>query len=193
MEYILRKAEPTDTPTIISLVEQSVKAVGRIDYTDAQIEGALVFAWGVDTQLIEDETYFVVEDGGELIACGGWRYRQTLFGNDQEAERRSKELDRLTDADKIRAFFVRPSHARKGIGSKIMAHCEEDAFSMGFKRLELMATLPGQRFYTAHGFIPGNPIDYPLDGGMTIAFIPMTKALIHKRENKTMNSDFKKS
>lgn len=134
-------------------------------------------AWGVDSQLIEDRTYFVVESEKRLLGCGGWSYRETLFGNDNEGNRSINLLNPKTDAARIRAFFVKPSYARQGIGSILMEKCENEARAMGFHRLELMATLPGQRLYTRHGFAASDAIEYPIGNHLSITLIPMNKEI----------------
>lgn len=157
------------------MIAESVNGLGAEDYSQEQIDGALKTAWGVDTQLIHDSTYFAVLDGAQLIGCGGWSFRETLFGNDSEEDRSPQQLNANTDAAKIRAFFVKPSHARIGIGSVLMKECEKEARAKGFHRLELMATLPGQRLYSRHGFVASKPIEYPLGGNVFITFVPMKK------------------
>ena len=177
MNYAIRKAKLSDIPSIESLIVESVRGLTVNDYTSDQIEGALESAWGVDTQLISDETYFTVEDEKQLIGCGGWSYRSTLFGNDSETDRCSDELDPENDAAKIRAFFVKPSYSRTGIGSALLNVCEKEALAKGVSKLELMATLPGQRLYSRHGFAAGDPIEYPLNDDLKIEFVPMKKVL----------------
>lgn len=177
MNFTIRTAQRSDVPYIESLINESVQGLAAEDYSKEQIDGALKKAWGVDTQLIDDSTYFVVHAGTQLIGCGGWSFRETLFGNDSEVDRNPKELDPMTDAAKIRAFFVKPSHARTGIGSALMKKCEDAACAKGFHRLELMATLPGQRLYSRHGFEAAESIEYPLGGDLFITFVPMKKDL----------------
>ena len=175
MQYRVRKAKYTDLSEIESLISESVWELTIDDYTAEQIEGALQAAWGVDSQLIEDRTYFVVESENQLMGCGGWSYRGTLFGNDSEEARCSDELNPKKDAARIRAFFVKPSHARKGVGSILMNECEKEARKKGFSRLALMATLPGQRLYARHGFVAGDVIEYSLGNNLFIKFVPMSK------------------
>ncbi len=175
--YQIRVARLNDCEPIERLIQSSVRGLAVSDYSQEQIEAALVRAWGLDTQLIKDETYFVVENDEALVACGGWSFRQTLFGNDSESARNAAVADPRDGAAKIRAFFVHPDHARQGIGSMLMQKCEAEAIEYGFRKLELMATLPGKRFYERHGFQPGNPIDYELDQGLVIEFVPMTKCI----------------
>ena len=120
MEYLIRKATLNDCPTIEKLIALSARELSAQDYTSEQIEGALKGAFGIDTQLIRDGTYFVVEAGDAMIGCGGWSKRKTLFGGDRREARDSAELNPETDPAKIRAFFVHPKWARKGIGRAIL-------------------------------------------------------------------------
>ncbi|MGB6604548.1 MAG: GNAT family N-acetyltransferase [Steroidobacteraceae bacterium] len=174
----IRAATLEDVAAIESLIARSAHGLSSGDYSREQVDGALSGAFGVDTQLLRDGTYFVACCGGELVGCGGWSYRRTLFGSDARADRDPQPLDPRTDAGKIRAFFVHPAHARRGIGSALLERCESEAHSRGFRRLELMATLPGVRLYRARGYRPGEPIDWPLPGSnLTIRFIPMSKEL----------------
>ena len=147
------------------------------DYRPSQIEGALQGAFGVDTQLLTDQTYFVVEEAGEFIGCGGWSFRATLFGGDARADRDCSTLDPKTQAAKIRAFFVDPNRARRGIGSMLLEHCENEARNFGFSQVELMATLPGVKLYAARGYVGGAPVHFDVGSGETIEFIPMRKTL----------------
>jgi GNAT superfamily N-acetyltransferase len=135
-------------------------------------------AFGVDTQLLADQTYFVVEDEGRIVGCGGWSFRSTLFGGDARAGRDSSMLDPRTQAAKIRAFFVDPDAARRGIGSRLLEHCESEARAHGFSRAELMATLPGVRLYAARGYTGAAMVHYDVGQGETIEFVPMRKVLI---------------
>lgn len=177
MRYEIRKASLQDRDALETLIARSARQLGAQDYTVEQIEGALRGAFGVDTQLIQDGTYFVVESEGQIIGCGGWSRRRTLFGGDSHTERSAAELDPRVEPGKIRAFFVVPEHARKGIGTIILKRCENDARSFGFARLELMATLPGVRFYAKHGYISDPHIQYELAPGLNIEFVPMRKTL----------------
>jgi GNAT superfamily N-acetyltransferase len=161
-----------------ALIDRSARILSREDYRPAQIEGALRGAFGVDSQLLRDETYFIVEDGGKCVGCGGWSYRATLFGGDAGAERDASVLDPATQAAKIRAFFVDPEHARRGIGSMLLEHCESAARSRGFSAVELMATLPGVKLYSVRGYIASPVVTIDVGHGETIEFVPMRKALV---------------
>jgi len=176
MSYQLRKATASDLQALDELIARSARELSAGDYSPQQIEGALRGAFGVDTQLVSDGTYFVVERDGRIVGCGGWSRRRTLFGGDSHAQRDAAELDPRVDAARIRAFFVDPAHARKGIGKTILEHCEAQARACGFTRFELMATLPGVRLYQAYGYVPGVPVQHPLQPGLAIEFVPMTKS-----------------
>jgi ribosomal protein S18 acetylase RimI-like enzyme len=173
--HVLRRATPADLPALGTLIATSARQLSRGAYSDAQVEGALSGAFGVDTQLIRDGTYFVIEADGRLAGCGGWSRRRTLFGSDQRADRDASELDPSMDAAKIRAFFIHPDFARRGFGTALLARCEREAVAYGFRRFELMATLPGVRLYAARGYVPQPQIRWPVGGGIEIEFVPMSK------------------
>lgn len=171
----IRNATLADKPALEALIASSARELSKGDYTSEQVEGALRGAFGVDTQLIADGTYFVAELDGRIVGCGGWSKRRTLFGSDTRAERDATELDPRCDAAKIRAFFVDPEYARRGIGRAILEHCESAARAQGFGKFELMATLPGVRLYREYGYVGDEQIEYPVGGGVMIEFVPMTK------------------
>jgi GNAT superfamily N-acetyltransferase len=177
MDYVIRKATIEDRAAIEQLIIQSARSLSREDYSGEQIEAAIQTVFGVDSNLIFDETYFVAECEGVLIGCGGWSKRRTLFGGDQYTTRDSSELDPISEAAKIRAFFIHPDHARKGIARAILSACENEARACGFHSLELMATLPGLRFYEACGYQGRDRVEYDLVNGVTIEFVPMRKEL----------------
>jgi GNAT superfamily N-acetyltransferase len=174
----LRKAATADIPALDALIARSARGLSTAEYSPPQIEGALRGAFGVDSQLLTDETYFVVEDSGRIVGCGGWSFRSTLFGGDGRAGRDSSILDPKTQAAKIRAFFVDPDHARRGIGSLLLDHCEGQARAYGYREVELMATLPGAKLYSARGYTRGSPVHFDVGSGESIEFIPMRKPLV---------------
>ena len=177
VSFHFRPATPADQPVLERLIAVSARELSRGDYSDEQIDAALGSAFGVDTQLVRDGTYYVVESEGEIVACGGWSFRGTLFGTDSHAGRSTAILDPAHDAARIRAFFIRPDWARRGIGKALLEHCESAARARGFRRTELVATLPGHRLYKAAGYLGEERRTYPLRDGVTIDFIPMTKTL----------------
>jgi len=178
-KFKIRKAKLADCPAIDELIKMSARGLSAQDYTSDQVEEALKEAFGVDTDLIRDGTYFVAEEDQILVGCGGWSYRKKLFGGDSRPSEDAGKLDPRSDSAKIRAFFVHPLWARKGIGKAILARCEAEAGAMGFKSLELMSTLPGVRFYSALGYEGSDPITYTLAPGLTIKFLPMRKLISH--------------
>src|ERR1700742_1281835 len=175
---ILRRATLEDRENIRGLIGRSARELSVQDYRPEQVEGALQGAFGVDSQLIRDGTYFIVEDGGILVGCGGWSFRRTLFGGDRHIKRDAGELDPLTDAARIRAFFVDPEHARRGIGTLLLEKCESEARLRGFSRVELMSTLPDVRLYSARGYSGVQQVQYEVAPGVVIEFLPMSKDLV---------------
>jgi GNAT superfamily N-acetyltransferase len=175
----LRHAQSADIPSLRSLIEQSVRGLQAGNYTPAQIEGALGTALGVDTQLIIDQTYFVAEHEADatLVGCGGWSNRRTLFGSDHALVRENDFLDPACDAAKIRAIFVHPAWARRGLGSLILKHCEQAAIDAGFRRFEMGSTLTGVPLYTLKGYVEREHIAVPLPNGEVLPVIRMTKSL----------------
>ena len=176
--FALRKAVLADAVALEPLIGASVRGLSRRDYTDAQIEAALGTAFGLDRELIRDGTYFVAEAANEIVGCGGWSRRKTLFGGDHQPGRQSELLDPVRDSARIRAFFVRPGWARRGIGRALIERCETEALAHGFRSTELVATLPGHRLYRAFGYIGDECMEYQLPGGVAIEFIPMRKSLL---------------
>jgi N-acetylglutamate synthase-like GNAT family acetyltransferase len=175
--HSIRKATLADIPALNALIARSARRLSTEDYRPQQIEGALRGAFGVDTQLLADETYFVAEEAGQIVGCGGWSFRSTLFGGDARAGRDSSILDPQSQPAKIRAFFVDPSNARRGIGSLLLEHCEKQAREHGYARVELMATLPGVKLYAARGYVGAQKVQIDVGSGETIEFIPMQKSL----------------
>jgi GNAT superfamily N-acetyltransferase len=177
MSITLRRAARADIPLLAGVIERSAHGLSTADYTRAQVAGALRGAFGVDTQLVDDGTYFVAAEGGVIAGCGGWSFRATLFGGDSRTDRDASMLDPRTHAAKIRAFFVEPTYARRGVGSLLLERCESEARERGFSRVELMATLPGVRLYAARGYVGTQHVSYDLGNGEHIDFVPMSKAL----------------
>lgn len=176
----LRKAIPADVPRLREVIEASVRELQAGDYSPAQIEGALKSVYGVDSQLIADGTYFVAElselqSPPEIVACGGWSKRKTLYGGDQFAGREDSRLDPARDAAKIRAFFVHPDWVRRGIGGMILEACEGAAKAAGFMRLEMGATLRGVAFYAAKGYAAVENQEALLANGEVLPIVRMAK------------------
>ncbi len=175
---MLRKAELADIPAIQALIADSVLRLQAGEYTLAQRQGALGTVFGVDRLLIEDRTYFVVEDAGAIVACGGWSRRRTLFGSDSGSPVKNVDLlDPTKDAARIRAFFIHPDFARRGLATRILHASEAEARAEGFLRLQLGATLTGIPLYERHGFRALERSEVPLANGETIAIVTMEKEL----------------
>jgi N-acetylglutamate synthase-like GNAT family acetyltransferase len=174
----LRLATYADIPALRQLIELSVRSLSLGYYTELQIESALRYLFGPDTQLITDQTYYVVDDGaGELTGAGGWSRRRTLYGGDQMKESADPLLNPGTDAARLRAFFVHPAAARCGLGRWLFQRCVMDAAQAGFQRLELVATLPGERFYLALGFEPSERSVVTLADGEKLEVVRMASPL----------------
>jgi GNAT superfamily N-acetyltransferase len=166
-----------DVTEIAVLIPRSARALQSGDYPPEMINAALGTVFGVDTQLIVDGTYLVAEIGSQLVGCGGWSRRKTLFGSDHIAGKDDGWLDPLVDAARVRAFFVDPKWARHGIGSRILEECESAARAHGFRRLELVATLTGEPLYAARGFVVVERFEVPLANGMQMRVARMAKSL----------------
>lgn len=176
MNYKIRKATLDDRQAIEQLINNSARGLSLSDYSELQIEAALESVFGVDTDLILDDTYFVAESDGKLIGCGGWSKRRNLFGGDRYADRDSSKIDPAFEPAKIRAFFVHSAFARQGIGRAILSTCETEALAAGFRAFELMATLPGVKFYKACGYEGDYRVEYNLNG-VRMEFVPMKKGV----------------
>ena len=167
-----------DRDAIQRLIADSARRLSREHYTDLEIETAIETVFGVDTSLIEDGTYFVVESNGQLAGCGGWSKRKTLFGGDQYSSRDVAYIDPQSEPAKIRAFFIHPDHARKGIARAIVNQCETEARANGFHALELLSTLPGIEFYKSCGFTETGTLYLDLSEQVKLKFVPMWKELL---------------
>jgi GNAT superfamily N-acetyltransferase len=173
----LRTASPADIPAIRRLILDSVRGLSESAYSPAQIESALTHIFGVDTQLVADGTYYVIVDDDAVVAAGGWSGRQTLFGGDQHKGEADRAIDPVTSPARIRAFFVHPAWARRGLARRIYAACEAAAAAAGFRQFELMATLPGVPLYRALGFADLEPVSVPLPDGLTLPCIRMRRPM----------------
>lgn len=177
--YALRLATDDDIPSLHLLIEASVRGLQAGDYTPAQIEGALGTVLGLDTQLIRDQTYFVAETtGSRVVACGGWSKRRTLFGADHGPGREPDLLDPATDAAKVRAIFVHPDYAHRGLGSLMLARVEEAAIAAGFSRFEMGSTLTGVALYTLKGYTEVERIAVPLANGEHLPVVRMVRQAV---------------
>jgi GNAT superfamily N-acetyltransferase len=174
----VREARTTDEPTLRLLIPRSARALSVGFYSGREAEAAIRYVFGVDSVLIADGTYFVAEIGDVIVGCGGWSKRATLYGGDQHKTIDDPLLDPRTDAARIRAFFVAPEFARQGVGARLMQACARAAFDAGFRRLELMATLPGVPLYRAFGFSALEEVVELTPGGVAVRFVRMQRALL---------------
>ena len=172
---IPRLATPDDAPAIRALVVRSARGLSVGFYTPEQIEAAIAHVFGVDSQLIRDGTYYVIDSPEGLAAAGGWSRRRTLFGGDQMKTAEDPLLDPAVDAARIRAFFVDPRWARRGLARTLYSLCARAASAAGFQRFELMATAPGEPFYARLGFRNVERVELILPPNVPVAFTRMTR------------------
>ncbi len=173
----IRRAGPGDVLSLTALLRASVLGLGNAEYSPRQLESALTHVFGVDTRLIADGTYFVVEEGAKPAACGGWSRRRTLYGGDQSAGRSDDRLDPAIEPARIRAFFVHPDHARRGLGRRLLDFCEDAARREGFQSMELMATLSGVPLYERCGYARVEAVDLELPDGVHFPLVRMSRSL----------------
>jgi GNAT superfamily N-acetyltransferase len=175
-----RVAKLEDVPALNALIAASARALSAGFYSPPQIEALLTYVFGVDTQLVLDGTYYVV-DGIDAkdhpVAAGGWSGRRTLYGGDQTKTTEDTRLDPAVDAARIRAFFVHPLWARRGLGRRIYAECERAARAAGFGSFELMATLPGEPLYAALGFNVIERLTVRLPGDVDVPLVKMQREI----------------
>lgn len=173
--FLLRPALGADVPALMALIERSASALSVGFYTQEQTVAVTREVFGVDSQLLADNTYYAIESDGVLVACGGWGRRSTSFGGDQAKSAPERLLDPATEAAKIRAFFVEPAMARRGLGSMLMTHCTAQAAAAGFSMLELVATMPGVPLYLALGFTEVERFDLVLSEGVLVPVARMRR------------------
>jgi len=183
MNLYIRQAVAADVPVLTDLIHASVRALQAEDYTEAQREAALRSVFGVDSQLIADCTYLVAESSAPerglpaIAGCGGWSKRKTLYGGDAWTQREDSLLDPERDAAKIRAFFVHPAWARRGVGALILEACERAAAAAGFTKYEMGATLTGAKLFATKGYVPVRRIDLPLVDDQILPIVHMEESV----------------
>jgi GNAT superfamily N-acetyltransferase len=173
----IRLATTDEISELNELIATSARILSSGYYTPAQAESAIKYVFGVDTVLINDDTYYVAEADGKIAGCGGWSRRATLYGGDQRKDADDPLLDPATHAARIRAFFVHPDFVRQGIGRRLINICEDAARDFGFKRMEMGATLPGVPLYEAMGYKAIERIDATLPDGELLGIVRMGKDL----------------
>lgn len=170
-----RLAAASDLAALAALMDAAIAELQK-PYLDAAQIAASRTIMGLDTQLIEDGTYFVVEVEGTIAGCGGWSRRATLYGGDRSPGRNAAFLDPRKDPARVRAMYTHPAFARRGVGRLILSLCEEAARVEGFHRVELMATMAGEPLYRACGYHPVEPVTDDR-GGTPVPLLRMAKLL----------------
>jgi len=176
MFVTIRPARIGDLPILEALIPESARLLQAGYYSSEQIEGAIGTVFGVDRQLIMDGTYFVAEIAGQVVGCGGWSKRKSLYGSDRARKDPDPLLDPASESARIRAFFVRPGFARHGIGRQLMAECESAALQAGFRSIEIVATLAGEPLYASFGYAAGESFEIVLPNGSSIRVVRMAKS-----------------
>ena len=172
----LRLARHEDMPVLSGLMDAAIGELLRPFLPPEGVKASYEIM-GLDTQLITDGTYFVVEDGDEIAGCGGWSRRATLFGGDHSAGRDAAVLDPARDAARVRAMYTHPDHTRKGVGRMVLDACEAAARADGFSHVEMAATMGGEPLYRACGYHDIEPFTAATSSGYAVPLIRMGKAL----------------
>jgi GNAT superfamily N-acetyltransferase len=165
-------------PALEELIPISVRGLQAAHYSEAQMRAALGPIFGVDRQLIRDSTYFVAEKDGAIVGCGGWSRRRSLYGGDGSRSEEDAMLDPQHDAARVRAFFVHPAWARRGIGRSIMTACEEAIVKARFRQVDIVATLAGEPLYASFGYTVVERYEIALAGGLSLPALRMTKTIV---------------
>jgi GNAT superfamily N-acetyltransferase len=174
-DFTSRLAVPEDVPALTAVMDAAIAELQRAYLDEAQIASSRAIM-GIDRQLIEDGTYFVVEAGATIAGCGGWSRRATLYGSDETPGRNAMLLDPAVHPARVRAMYTSPAYARRGVGRRILSLCETAAAREGFKRLELMSTLAGEPLYAAYGFRPLERVQ-DSTGGAAVPLVRMEKVV----------------
>lgn len=171
-------ATEADIPALHRVMERAIEALQNEFLDPAQV-AASHKVMGLDSQLVRDGTYFIVEEGGQIAGCGGWSFRATLYGGDESiVGREPARLDPSRDAAKVRAMYTDPDFVRRGVGRAILDLCEDAARAAGFSRVELMGTAAGVPLYRAAGYAPVAPLELADVDGVAVPLLRMGKALI---------------
>jgi N-acetylglutamate synthase-like GNAT family acetyltransferase len=174
---MLRKATERDLPDIERVMRASLETLGNAYYDARQVASAMTWIARPDPQIVEDRTYFVIEQDGRIVACGGWSRRGKLYAGSAAEPGEGRLLDPSRDAARVRAMFVDPRYARRGLGRAILDACEEEARLAGFRSIELMATLSGEALYAASGYEVIERTEMVLEDGVVLGGAKMAKML----------------
>jgi GNAT superfamily N-acetyltransferase len=171
-----RLATSADIPALRVLMNASIAALLKPFLSPAQVDASFAIM-GLDSQLIADGTYFLVECDGALAGSGGWSRRATHFGGDHSPGRDARLLDPETEAARIRAMYTHPDFARRGIGRMVLSLCETAAAGAGFSRAELVATAAGRPLYQSCGYADIEAFEHVATSGARVPLVRMGKAL----------------
>lgn len=175
--FSIRLAREDDVPSLDVLIPLSVRTLQAPFYSSAQIEAALGPVFGVDRQIISDGTYFIVEHSGHIVGCGGWSRRVAFVGGDRGRPAEDAVLDPARDPARVRAFFVHPDWARRGIGRLLLSTCESAISAAGFCDAILVATLAGEPLYSSFGYSVLERFEIPLSANLMLPAVRMVKRL----------------
>jgi len=176
MTFTHRLATESDLPALRALMEAAIRQLLPAFLAPEKVEASFA-VMGVDSQLVVDGTYFVLEENGVLAGCGGWSRRATLFGGNHTAGRDARLLDPATEPARVRAMYTAPAFVRRGVGRQIIELCEAAARAEGFTRTELGATAGGEPLYTACGYVEIERMEVSTPGGVTVPITRMGKRL----------------
>lgn len=177
MTFTNRIATEADLPMLRALMTRAIEHLQDGFLSPDQVRASHK-VMGLDSQLVRDGTYFVIEERGVAAGCGGWSFRATLYGGDDSVvAREPARLDPATDAAKVRAMYTNPDFARRGVGRMLLALCEDTARAAGFGRVELMATMAGVPLYRAAGYVAVAETQAPEIDGVTVPLLLMGKTL----------------
>jgi GNAT superfamily N-acetyltransferase len=177
----IRIATPADASSIQALMESSGEVLFRRFYDEEQAASAVRYVSLVDPLLLRDGTYFVLEAEGELVACGGWSRRDRLYTGSGDSDDDARLLDPATEPARVRAMFTRADWTRRGLGRRILEACEDAARAEGFRRLSLMATLPGVPLYATYGFEALEELEITMPDGVTLPCVTMEMPIPDRR------------
>ena len=181
--FSIRLAREDDIQTLEVLIPLSVRVLQAPFYSSAQMEAALGPVFGVDHQLISDGTYFIGEHSGQVVGCGGWSRRPAVFGGHRTSPAENGILDPAHDPARIRAFFVHPGWARRGIGRSILSACETAIGAAGFREVVLVATLAGEPLYASFGYSVAERYQVQLSESLTLPVVRMVKSFSPNSRN----------